>query len=338
MKRIHPRTVFVVIFLLSIACAGLASPSPDLTATLPPSPIQTGPATGKPFQPNPVQSNTALPPLPGETSTATSAPQQSSPVAATLSPVITNPQIITLADHLSQPDDLLLAPDGSIFLSDVGDGTVRQYTQAGGLQLLLSGLNEPEGMVLLPDGSLIIAEQGKNRLIRYDLGTQAVTPFLELRNTTGQAGVDGLAWDAASQTIILPDSPNGTVLRFSPDTKTVTQIASGFTRPTGAWVELDGSILVVDEYGNSLDRIHPDGSLEKLGGYSTPDDVIEDGSGNIFVVTLGDNAVHYISGITHQDAVLTRQVGGPQGIIFDAHGNLIVADPGNHRLIKLVIH
>ena len=95
---------------------------------------------------------------------------------------------------------------------------------------------------------------------------------------------------------------------------------------------------MADEYGNSLDRIHTDGSVEKIRGYSTPDDVIEDEGGNIFVVTLGDNAVHYISGTTHQDAVLTRQVGGPQGIIFDADGNLIVADPGNHRLIKLVIH
>jgi serine/threonine-protein kinase len=165
-----------------------------------------------------------------------------------------------------------------------------------------------------------------------------LSPILDLRNTTGQAGVDGLAWDAASQTIILPDSPNGTILRVSPDGKTVTQIASGFVRPTGAWVEPEGSILVVDEYGNSLNRIHPDGSIEKLAAFSTPDDVIEDASGNIFVVALGDNAVHLISGTTHQDAILTRQVNSPQGISFDADGNLVVADPGDHRLIKLVIH
>ncbi len=126
--------------------------------------------------------------------------------------------------------------------------------------------------------------------------------------------MDGLAWDASSQTIIVPDSPNGTVLRVSADAKTVTQIASGFARPTGAWVEPGGSILVVDENGNSLSRIQPDGSVQKLGVFSIPDDVIEDGSGNIFVNTLGDNAIHFISGATGQDTILSKQTLGPQGV------------------------
>ena len=145
-------------------------------------------------------------------------------------------------------------------------------------------------------------------------------------------------WDAYSQTIIIPDSPNGTILRASPDGKTVTQLASGFARPTGAWVEPDGSILVVDENGNSLSRIHPDGSIEKLAFLSIPDDVIEDSSGNILVVTLGDNAIHLIMKGTSQNTTLATRLGGPQGIIFTVDGNLIVTDPGNHRLIKLIIH
>ncbi len=275
-------------------------------------------------------------PLPTGTASETNTPVAT--LTATASPFNTSPQTIILADHLSNPDDLLLAPDGSIYLSDVGDGTVKRYTSTGGLQLVLSGLSVPEGMVILPDGSLVIAEQGKNRLVRYNLDTQTLTPFLDLTNTTGQEGVDGLAWDPYSQTIILPDSPNGAVLRATPDGKTVTKVASGFARPTGAWAEPDGSILVVDENGNSLSRIHPDGSVEKLAVLSIPDDVIEDNSGNILVVTLGDNAVHLISKDTGRDKILPVRVIGPQGIIFAADGNLVVTDPGNHRLIELVIH
>ena len=206
------------------------------------------------------------------------------------------------------------------------------------MQLILSDLVEPEGMVILPDGSMVIAEQGKNRLVRYDLSTQTLMPFLDLTNTTGQAGVDDIIWDASSQTIVVPDSPNGNILRVSPDGKTVTQVASGFARPTGAWVEPDGSLLVVDENGNSLERIHTDGSIEKLAALSIPDDVIEDGSGDILVVTLGDNAVHLILKGTNQDVTLAARLSGPQGIIFGADGNLIVTDPGNHRLVELVIH
>jgi sugar lactone lactonase YvrE len=307
------RILFVgIVFLLIISCQGTALPT------------STPPATLTPVL------------LPTDTATSTSTPTATSTTTAL--PFNAAPQTIVLADRLSNPDDLLLAPDGSIYLSDVGDGTVKRYTSAGGLQLVLTGLAVPEGMVILPDGSLIIAEQGKNRLVRYNLNTQTLTPFLDLTNTTGQEGVDGLAWDPYSQTIILPDSPNGTVLRVSPDGKTVTKVASGFARPTGAWVEPDGSILVVDENGNSLSRIHPDGTVEKLAVLSIPDDVIEDNNGNILVITLGDNAIHLISKNTGQDKILPVPVIGPQGIIFSADGNLVVTDPGNHRLIELVTH
>ena len=316
MKRGFQALSMGIFLLLILACDGLTPPTPTMPATIPSSPVLTSTA-----------------PL--------ASPPASTPTVAltiTLSPFNTSPRTIILAEHLSNPDDLLLAPDGSIYLSDVGDGTVRRYTNEGGLKLVLSGLVEPEGMVFLPDGSLVIAEQGRNRLVRYNLGTQTLTPFLNLTNTTGQAGVDGLAWDANSQTIILPDSPNGTVLRVSTDGKTVTKVASGFARPTGAWVEPDGSILVVDENGNALSRIDPAGSVKKLAVLSIPDDVIEDNSGNILVVTLGDNAIHLISKETGQDKILSVQVNGPQGIIFAADGNLIVTDPGNHRLLKLVVH
>ena len=160
--------------------------------------------------------------------------------------------LVVLAQNLPSPDDLLLAPNGSIYISDVQDQTIKEYTQDGNLQTLISGLSEPEGMVVLPDGSLIIAEQGKNRLVHYDPTTKALSLFLAFRNTTGQDGVDGIAYDLKTQTIIVPDSPNGTVLRVSLDGKTVSEIAHGFARPTGAWVEADGSILVVDENANSL--------------------------------------------------------------------------------------
>ena len=286
---------------------------------------------------------TALTPFSAPTlsATFTPAPPPGVTPTMTLSPITAHPQIVVLAANLPGPDDLLRAPDSSIYLSDVSDGTIRRYTKENGLQVYLSGFNEPEGMVILPDGSLIIAEQGKNRLVRYDPTSRTLTPFVNLRKAANQTGVDGLALDAhnpKAPTLIVPDSPNGTVLRVSLDGKTVTQIASGFARPTGACVESDGSILIADEYGNALDRIHPDGTVEKLASLPTPDDVVEDANGNIFVNTLGDNAIHLISAITTRNSILAGGINQPQGIVVDGDGNLIVTDAGNHRLIKLVIH
>jgi sugar lactone lactonase YvrE len=259
----------------------------------------------------------------------------------TSSPLITNPEMVVLAANLPEPDDLLSTPDGSLYVSDVTDGTIQRYTESGGLQTYLSGLSVPEGMVILANGSMIIVEQGKNRLVRYDPNGRTLTPILILHNTTGQLGVDNIALDVHNPnapTLIVPDSPNGTILRVSLDGQSVTQIASGFARPVDAWVEPDGSLLIVDENANSLKRIHPDDRVEMLAVLPIPDDVIEDPQGNIFVNTLGDNAIHLISAATQHDSILIQGILSPQGLAFDLGGNLIVTDPGRHRLIKLIIH
>jgi sugar lactone lactonase YvrE len=276
---------------------------------------------------------------PQPTQTLTAIPSKTPMPIPTLEPtIISKPRLVVLEQNLPSPDDLLLASNGSIYISDVQDQTIKEYSQDGLLQTLISGLSEPEGMVMLSDGSLIIAEQGKNRLVRYDPTNKALTLFLTLHNTTGQDGVDGIAYDSKTQTIIVPDSPNGTVLRVSLDGQTVSEIARGFARPTGAWVEPDGNILIVDENDNSLSRIHPNGNIEKLAELPTPDDVIEDSKGNIFVNTLGDGAIHFISANTNRDTVLVNGLLDPQGIIFDADGNLVITDAGHHQLDKLIIH
>jgi len=313
MNSEFPRTrlmLFIAISMFSSAC-GIVTPAP-----LPPTPIV-------------VPVTETLTPLPSPTPTT----------IPTLTPTTTTlnfqPQIIVLAENLPEPDDLVLAQDGSIYISDVTDNTIKIYTPDGQLKLFLSGLSAPEGMAFLPDGSMVIAEQDNNRLVRYDFQTQALVPFLDLVNQTYNLGVDGIIWDGTY--LIIPDSPNGTVLEVSPDGKTVRQLASGLTRPTGAWAEPNGDLLIADEYGDAVYRLHPDSTLEKVADFSIPDDVISDADGNIFVVTLGDDAVHVIAAATGQDTILVGGLNNPQGIIFDLDGNLIVADSGNHRLLRIII-
>src|SRR5512147_642173 len=53
---------------------------------------------------------------------------------ATSAPLNINPQIIVLAENLPEPDDLVLALDGSIYISDVTAGTVQAYTPEGELK------------------------------------------------------------------------------------------------------------------------------------------------------------------------------------------------------------
>src|SRR5689334_4761450 len=106
---------WVVTFLLGyislVACANVTS-----TATFP---IQITTSVTK-----------AVTPLPASSPTPVSTQTEIAPNL--------HPQVVVLATNLPEPDDLLLAPDGSILVSDVKEGTIRQYGLNGQLHLVLS--------------------------------------------------------------------------------------------------------------------------------------------------------------------------------------------------------
>jgi sugar lactone lactonase YvrE len=248
--------------------------------------------------------------------------------------------LVVLAEGLTSPDDLAQAPDGSIYLTDSSDGTLLRYVSGQVPAVIATGLSVPEGIAVLPNGDLIIAEQGKNRLVRYNPASGQITPFLALGNSTANSGLDGIALDdhdPASLSLLVPDSPKGTLLRVSLDGNTVRQIASGFVRPVAASVEKDGSILVADEFGNALKRVRPDGTIGTVARLPQPDDVIVDGAGNIYVNCLVDGAVHRIAAETGVDSVVASGLDQPQGIAFDTQGNLLVSDTGHHRLVRITL-
>ncbi len=330
-----PTTTPLLLSATGPAAASDTTASPLLTITPQPSaevvltPAQT-PIVGT-LSPVVTQEATSQPPSAGELLSAT----------ASAEPVHTMPgaSLTVLAQGLTSPDDLALAPDGSMYLTDSTDGTLLRYESGQAPSVLASGLSEPEGIVVLPGGDLIIAEQGKNRLVHYDPASRQITPFLGLGNAPANSGLDNFAldgYDPAGPSLLVPDSANGVLLRVSLDGKTVSQIASGFVRPVAAWAEQDGSILVADEFANALMRVRPDGTIESVASLPQPDDVIVDAAGNIYVNCLADGSVHRIAAGSSLDSVVVSGLAEPQGIAFDSQGALLVTDTGHHRLLKIV--
>jgi sugar lactone lactonase YvrE len=343
-----------LLLLLALAACTNLSATPSGTASAGTAVVPAGSHEGAALSPTamPVLTSTVAPDAPTGAATVvpllTRTPQPSGsgsePVTPTLSakPSGSAPgeNVVILARGLTSPDDLAQAPDGSIYLTDTSDGALLRYVSGAAPSVIATGLSIPEGILVLPGGDLIIVEQGKDQLVRYDPASRQVTPFLALRNNTGSAGVDGIVLDSsdpAGPSLLVPDSPNGTLLRVSLDGSRVRQIARGFVRPVAAWVEKDGSILVADEFGDALKRVRPDGKIETVARLPQPDDVIVDSAGNIYVSCLVDGAVHRIAAGTGADSVVVRGLGQPQGIAFDTQGNLLVTDPGNHRLVRITV-
>ena len=249
-----------------------------------------------------------------------------------------SPRIEIVAENLGYPDFFTRASDGSIYISDYKAGTIQKFKN-GKTELVISNLGFPECVLVLPDDSLAILENGKERLIRYDLNTKQIGVIATFTNRTGiQGGIDDFTFDSNTKTFVVPDTPNGVVLRISLDGKTVKEVASGFKQPTSAYVERDGSILISDKGAGTIKRIRPNGKVELVIALPlSPDGAISDDAGNIFFVTLQDSALHFLRAGASKDEVYVKDLKKPAAPLWDVDGNLLIAESGAGRLLRLVI-
>jgi sugar lactone lactonase YvrE len=279
----------------------------------------------------------------GPTATATSGPRAiETPLqACPLAPAPNGPQV--LASSLQGPDDLAFDNSGRLLFSDVSAGTVSVLDADGSIQRIAGGLRSPEGIVVQADGRILVAEQGRNRIVSLEPESGAVIPWRTFVNRSASEGIDGIgpllpATDATGQPladasdVIVPDSPNGVVWKVTPDGKTATVMATGMTRPVGAARDAQGRILVADE-GGALWIL--ESSPRRFATLSTPDDVVVAHDGEIFVNTLGDNAIHTFDSSGHAVRVQTGIV-QPQGIALDGADNLYYTEGTAGRIDRIV--
>src|SRR5439155_499365 len=212
---------------------------------------------------------------PSSITTPSPTPTRTTPVTPTASPTLapiatgtpdTTPTHYTsqvLLTGVGRPDDLAFDPQGHLLFSDFYNGTVSRLNANGTVTRIVTGLAGPEGIVVLSNGTMIIAEQRTNRILALAPAAKSLTVLRALPGIPGTApckdGVDGIALDATTNTLIVPDSPTGNVYRLSLDGKKLTLITSGIVRPVGAVVDGQGTIYVADECGGAVVRITPDG-------------------------------------------------------------------------------
>jgi len=267
------------------------------------------------------------------------------PVIPTASPTV-DPTLTTTPDTtptryssqvllsgVGRPDDLAFDPQGHLLFSDSYNGTVNRLNANGSVTRIITGLAGPEGLVELSNGTIIIAEQRTNRILALSPGAKSLTVLRAIPGTPGIApckdGIDGIALDATTDTLIVPDSPTGNVYRLSLDGKKLSLITSGIVRPVGAVVDAQGTIYVADECGGAVVRITPDGRSTRMTGFGKPDDVAFDQHGNLLLVDLlpSIHALIRIRQSTGKHELLSSKgLIEPQGLVVDGNDNIYVSD------------
>ena len=296
--------------------------------------------------PTPVSQNATATPTSSPTARVTQ--PTATPTIVTATPTrSTTPQQYTshiFSRGVGRPDDMVFDRQGRVLFSDFYNGTVSRLNSDGSVTTLLRGLAGPEGLIVLSDGTMIIAEQSTNRILTLAAGATTPTVLRTLPSTQSASncdkhGVDGIAFDSTTNTIIVPDSPTGNVYRLSMDGKTLTLLTSNIPRPVGAAVDAQGNIYVTDECGGALYRISATGTITRTGGFGMLDDVALDPRGNILVTDLlpSIHALIRIDARTgKRETLASRGYIEPQGLLVASNDTIYVSDDYADIIVEYV--
>lgn len=154
--------------------------------------------------------------------------------------------------------------------------------------------------------------------------------------------LEGLAFDAARSLLYTPSGPSGRAFQINATDGTAQQILSGIGFPQGGAVDRNGNYYVSSWAGGQILKYDP--SIPSVVVFATgpqgPAGLALDPSGDTLYVANWSNNTIYKTPLSQGQ--LTRFVSGngisnPDGLAFDAAGNLYVAmaQRGNGRVMRV---
>jgi len=264
---------------------------------------------------------------------------------------------------LNQPKDLVLGPDGNVYVASATTNSVIRYTPTG--QLLgtfvaggSGGLSSPKGLAFGPDGNLYVDSVTNNNILEYSGSTGAfLSTFVSvgsggLNNPSGMVfGQDGNLYvsSVGTQSVDRFEGPAG----FAPGSPLPAAGQSGATflapgsgglaGPNELTFGPNGNLFVANASPVSGVTNNNYGVLEfdattgafittyvaqGVGGLDIPRGIAFDQEGRLYVADFGTNAIHrYDSQGNYLDDPVTSSASSlqvPLGMVFDAQGDLLV--------------
>jgi hypothetical protein len=228
-------------------------------------------------------------------------------------------------DSLAMRSGVAVAPDGTFFVADTLNGTIRSIAGAAssepGIVRSVVGrfgprqnfeLVEPLGLALDRAGNLYIADHGANAVLMLHAASSRTPGALEiLAHVVSPASV-GVTLDG------------GKVFASSPD--------------TGSIVEINTKTRSISTSPISTSQWFAE-SQKPTGAKIIPTGLAVDGAGNVFVSFSGPGGgldqIWRLDAISGKVTSAARGLSSPGELAFDSNGNLFVADQGTRRLLEL---
>jgi sugar lactone lactonase YvrE len=242
-------------------------------------------------------------------------------------------QLSLKLDSMYMRSGVAIAPDGTIFIADTKNATIRRISSASssepGVIRSIAGkwgptqnvqLSEPMGLALDRAGNLYIADHNGHDI-------------LELHNATSDTpGRLEIVAHAAYPTSIAVTPDGSRVFAAAPQVNSV----FGFNIQAGT-----SSSAAYSLYGFIQKRSNPNLSActaiteANAEQHGCPAGVALDGAGNVFVSDPIGNQIIRLDSDLRKITQVTHGVSAPGEIQFDADGNLFIAEQGRNRISEI---
>jgi sugar lactone lactonase YvrE len=250
--------------------------------------------------------------------------------------VATAAQLSLKLDSLYMRSGVTMAPDGTIFIADTKNATIRRIASASasepGVIRSVAGkwgpaqnvqLVEPMGLALDRAGNLYIADHGVNAVIELHDATGTTPGRLEILAHVAHAASVALSPDGSRAYIAAPES--GTVLQFDAASHGITTLVAGSGTSSSCLPAVAGGVTATATAG----------SAQPGAQNSCPDGLALDGGGNLFIADSAGSHILRIDAATQKLTTAASSISAPGEIAFDANGNLFVAEQGRNRILEI---
>lgn len=211
---------------------------------------------------------------------------------------------------------------GHLYVTDIPWGRIFRIDPLGNWSLIAEYDGEPNGMKFLNAGSLLITDY-KNGLMRLEIESGRVFPYLERRNSERFKGVNDLIFDSQGNLYFTDQGqsglhdPSGRLYRLRPDGQ-LDLLLSNVPSPNGVALSPDEKLLYLAvTRGNCVWRVPllADGSVSKVSqfftshGPSGPDGLAVDAGGRLLIANPGLGYVWVLNSRAEPVQVLRSQPG-----------------------------
>jgi sugar lactone lactonase YvrE len=256
-----------------------------------------------------------------------------------------------ISSGLNGPTGVFSDPRGNVYLTDIGNGRIREITTQGKIITIAGNGNygfsgdggpataasfkDPTGIVLDDSGNVYVTDVFNNRIRKIDKNG--------IITTIAGNGIVGYSGDGGQATL------------------------AALYYPTGIAVDNAGNLYVADEDNNRIRKISPtgiittiagngtashsgDGGPATLAGLNFPAGVTTDKMNNLYIADASNNCIRMVNtkGVISTIAgngtpgysgdgglASTASLYNPTSIAIDTSGNLFIGDAFNFRVRKL---